>query len=111
MQRWIDSGDLPDHDDLVTWLIGRMKFDLVEKLLIIPSVDRISKTSGEGDGEDGDDDGEGAIIRMTEDEDDSETDSDQSYGELYDATGGDEGMAPGSDEEDEDGEGKEGKGR
>ena len=109
VQRWIDSGDLPDHDDLVTWLIGRMKFDLVEKLLIIPSVDRISKTSGEGDGEDGDDDGEGAIIRMTEDEDDSETDSDQSYGELYDATGGDEGMAPGSDEEDEDGEGKEGK--
>ena len=38
---------------------------------------------------------------MTEEEDDSETDSDQSYGELYDAMGGDENMAPESDEDSE----------
>jgi Ca2+-binding EF-hand superfamily protein len=107
VQRWIDSGDLPDHDDLVTWLIGRMKFNLLEENLVIPSVDKNSKGSDDNEEEDEIENAENAVIRMTEDEDDSDTDSDQSYGELYDATGGDESMAPGSDEEKEGKEEKE----
>ena len=97
VQRWIDSGELPDHDDLVTWLIGRIKLNLIDGKLIIPSVDKSSRVPDDNDNVEDDDND--AVIQMTEEEDDSETDSDQSYGELYDAMDGDENMAPGSDED------------
>ena len=47
VQRWIDSGDLPDHDDLVTWLIGRMKFSLKDEALVIPTIDKVRERKQE----------------------------------------------------------------
>eukprot|EP00945_MAST-04E_sp_MAST-4E-sp1_P002434 g2434.t1 len=94
VQRWIDTGDLPDHDDLVTWLIGRMKFTLKDEQLIIPTIDKIKESKKEE--EDGDSSDE---IEMSQYEDEDESDA-ESWGPIMDEIG-DQGMVEEEDSESE----------
>ena len=102
VQQWIDTGDLPEHEHLVTWLIGRMKFYIKDCSLIIPAIDKVH----EGKKEEDDSDEE---IEMSVNDEDEDLSDAESWGPIMDemadqampADEGEEAEESSSEEEEE----------